>query len=382
LPWGNQSDGQKGGEPKGPWGKPPSGGGVRPPDFEELLKRAQDSLSRYVPLGALGRGGLTVAILAVIGLWIASGIYIVSPYEQGVVLRFGRFVAHTGPGWNYHLPWPIESAYTPEVTRQVETDIGFKPSSDSSTPNQPEDVPEESLMLTGDENVVDLHFAVFWQIKDANAYLFNVDHPDAALKAVAESAMREVVGEERMEQIATSDRGAIQQKVLQSIQRTLDSYGAGIQVNDVKMLKAEPPIEVRAATLDVQAALSDEDKKKNDAETYANTVIPEARGDAAHIVQDADAYRQQAIAEAEGQSQRFLAVDAEYKKAPAVTKQLLWLQTMSDVLGPANKVIVDDAAKGATIQLPPMPKPSPPQTPQAKDAGQSPGQSPDEGENP
>ena len=167
---------------------------MRPPDFEELLRRARESFKRYLPGGGLGRGGIMVACLAVLGLWLLSGFYIVSPYEQGVVLRFGKFVGHTTSGVNYHLPWPIETAYTPEVTRQKQINIGYKVSADSNNQSQTEDIPDESLMLTGDENIVDINFTVFWQIKDANAYLFNVDKPDDAIKAVAESAMREAVG--------------------------------------------------------------------------------------------------------------------------------------------------------------------------------------------
>jgi len=382
LPWGKQ-DGEG---PKKPWGNDPSGG-MRPPDFEELLRRAQESLSRYLPLGALGRGGLMVAVLAAVGLWVLSGFYIVHTYEQGVVLRFGSFVGHTGPGVHYHLPWPIEVAYTPEFSRQKETDIGFKPAADSTNPSQTEDIPDESLMLTGDENIVDVNFAVLWQIKDANAYLFNVERPDDAVKAVAESAMREAVGQDQMDLILTSDRGAVQRKVLKLMQQALDSYGAGIQINEVKMLKTEPPLDVRAAYLDVQSALADQDRKRSEAQAYANTIIPQARGEASHIVQDAEAYRQKAIAEAQGESARFLAVDQEYKKAPAVTRQRLWLETMSQVLAPLNKVVVDDAAKGVVpyFQLPALPKSAPPQRAPAQSSEQpsasAPEQSSDQGAN-
>ena len=354
MPWSNQSGGNgSGNQPsRGPWGGGPSNGGVRPPDLEELLRRARESFQRFWPGGGLGRGGMAVAALALFGLWLLSGFYIVSPYEQGVVLRFGKFVTHTQSGVNYHLPWPIETAYTPEVTRQKQINIGYKVSADNN--NQSEDVPDESLMLTGDENIVDVNFTVYWQIKDANAYLFNVDHPDEAVKAVAESAMREVVGQERMERIQTSGREQIQLRVLNLMQHALDSYNAGIVVTDVKMQKADPPADVRDAYLDVQKALADQDRKRNEAEAYNNTIIPQARGEAAHIVQDAEAYRQQAIAEATGEAKRFLSVYQEYKKAPEVTRRRIYLETMSQVLAPMNKVIVDDAAKGVVpyFQLP------------------------------
>ncbi|MDE1987517.1 MAG: FtsH protease activity modulator HflK [Alphaproteobacteria bacterium] len=376
MPWSNQSGGNgSGGQgPKGPWG---SGGsnnsGMRPPDLDELLRRLQENLKRFLPAGGLGRGGWAVAGLAVAVLWLLSGFYIVSPYEQGVVLQFGKFIRHTQPGVNYHLPWPIETAYTPEVTRQKQTNIGYRITSDNSNQSQTEDVPDESLMLTGDENIVDINFTVFWQIKDANAYLFNVENPEATVKAVAESAMREAVGQDQMDLILTSDRERIQVKVQKLMQEALDSYRAGIQVTDVQMQKAEPPDDVRAAYLDVQAALADQDRKRNEAEAYANQIIPQARGEAAQIVQDAEAYRQQVIAEATGAAKRFLLIDAEYKKAPEVTRRRIYLETMTQVLAPMNKVIVDDSAKGVVpyFQLPMSKVMAPPSAPQRRPGDQS-----------
>lgn len=363
------------GSGRGPWGAEPPGGDMRPGDFDELLARLKKKMAAFLPNGGLGPRGWTVAGIAVVVLWLLSGFYIVSPYEQGVVLRFGKFIGHTGSGVNYHLPWPIETAYTPEVTRQQQINIGYKVlSNDNSNGPQTEDVPDESLMLTGDENIVDINFTVFWQIKDANAYLFNVDlnigKGDDTVKAVAESAMREVVGQERMDLIMTSDRESIQLKVRQLMQRTLDSYNAGIVVTDVKMQKADPPIDVREAYLDVQKALADQDRKRNEAEAYANTIIPQARGEAAQIVQDAEAYRARSIAEASGEAQRFLSVLREYKKAPEVTKRRMYYETMSQVLAPMNKVIVDDAAKGVVpyFQLPPLSKTLPAQRPAAQPA--------------
>ncbi len=352
----------------------PSGNnGMRPPDFEGLLRRLQENLKRYLPAGGLGKGGWAVAGLAVVILWLLSGFYIVSPYEQGVVLRFGKFIRHTEPGVNYHLPWPIETAYTPEVTRQKQINIGYRVTSDNGNQSQTEDIPDESLMLTGDENIVDINFTVFWQIKDANAYLFNVENPEATIKAVAESAMREAVGQDHMDLILTSDREKIQVKVQKLMQRTLDSYRAGILVTDVQMQKAEPPDEVRAAYLDVQAALADQDRKRNEAEAYANQIIPQARGEAAQIIQDAEGYRQQAVAEATGDAKRFLLIDQEYKKAPEVTRRRIYLETMSQVLAPMNKVIVDDSAKGVVpyFQLPMSKAVSAPSAPQRRPGDQS-----------
>jgi membrane protease subunit HflK len=373
VPWTNQSGG---GQPKGPWGQGPvSGGGLRPPDFETLLKKFWNDVRRFVPVGSVGRGGMTVIGVIVFGLWLASGVYTVDPKEQGVVLRFGRFVEHTGSGMHYHLPWPIETAYTPNVTDANKIDIGYKASADKNGPSEYDDIPDESYMLTGDENIVNMHFAVYWRIKDANAFLFNVNlgsKPDDTIKAVAESAMREAVGQDRLDLIMTSDREQIQLKVMRLMQQTLDLYNAGVQITEVAMRKAETPTEVRESYLDVQKALADQDRLRSEAEAYANRIIPQARGEAAHIVQDAEAYRQQVVAIATGETQRFNSVYQEYKKAPEITRRRIYLETMSQVLGPMNKVIVDDSAKGIMpyFQLPPPPKP--PAAPQQQQTRQPP----------
>jgi len=360
MPWTNQggNNGDDNGSSRGPWGGPSrGGGGFRPPDLDRLLRQLRETIATLLPRG-LGSGGLIV-IAAIVGLiWLASGIYVVQPSEQGIVLLFGRVVANTGPGLNYKLPWPIEVLYTPNVQAINQTAVGYRSGVESSDENQSGDVPDESLMLTGDENIVDVNFTVYWKIKDAAAYLFNVDNGrnNDTIKAVAESAMREVVGQNQIEPIMTSNREIIQVAVRDLMQKTLDSYGAGIFVTGVQMQKVEPPEDVRGAYLDVQKALADQDRLRNEAEAYANKIIPQARGKAAHIVQDAVAYRQQAIANATGEAQRFLSVLAEYRKAPEVTRKRMYIETMTNVLGPMNKVIVDDSAKGVIpyFQLPSM----------------------------
>jgi membrane protease subunit HflK len=358
MPWNNQSGGNGTGSPgpQGPWGRGQSGGGgVRPPDMEEILRRGQDRLRRILS-GRFTSGSLTVAALALLILWLISGIYFVNTDEEGVVLRFGAVSALAGPGMKYHLPWPIEVAYTPKVTSQNKINIGFQTTEAGDDTTQNTDVAEESHMLTGDENIVDVNFTVYWKIKDAPAFLFNVANQEATIKAVAESAMREAVGEDQIERIQTLDREQMQIKVRELMQRTLDEYRLGVMVTRVQMLKADPPGEVIAAYRDVQAARADQDRKRNEAEAYANTIIPQARGQAAHVVQDAQAYRQQVIAEATGQAKRFLAIYAEYRKAPDVTRKRMYLETMSHVFAPLNKVIVDDSAKGVVpyFQLPQM----------------------------
>ncbi|HEY2885753.1 MAG TPA: FtsH protease activity modulator HflK [Rhizomicrobium sp.] len=356
MPWNNSSDGSGG--PKGPWNRGPTpGGGMRPPDIEDMLRRSQDRLRRFLPGPGFTTGSLVVLLLIVAGVWLASGIYFVGAFEQGIVLRFGRFVARTPPGINYHLPWPIETAYTLDVTRQRQINIGYRTAADTEDTNATgEELPAEADMLTGDENIIDINFTVFWVVKDAGDYLFKVEDPDATIKAVAESAMREVVGRSQFESILTQDREAIQIEVKDLMQKTLDAYGAGVNVTNVNMQKADPPSEVIDAYRDVQAARADQERMRNEAEAYANKVIPEARGRAARIVQDAEAYRQQVIAEASGQSKRFLSVLAEYRSAPDVTRRRMYLETMSGILAPLNKVIVDDSAKGVVpyFQLPNM----------------------------
>jgi membrane protease subunit HflK len=355
MPWTNQGGGNGG----GPWGRGPGSGGAGgggPPDLEELLRRARARWRNLLPGGEMTMGGIALAVLVLAGLWLASGIYVVHPFEQGVVLQFGKFVERTGSGLHYHLPWPIETAYTPDVTSQRQISIGYHPrdASDSG-----EEDPNESLMLTGDENIIDVNFTVYWVIKDAPAFLFNVanadDNPDSTIKAVAESAMREVVGQNQIDPILTQDRAPIEVQVRDLMQQTLDSYGAGVAITQVKMQKADIPPEVIDAYRDVQAARADQERMRNEAEAYANKIIPEARGRAAKIVQDAQGYKQRVIAEASGEAQRFLLVYQEYKAAPEVTRKRIYLETMSQVLGGANKVIMDDSANRGVVPYLPLP---------------------------
>jgi membrane protease subunit HflK len=332
--------------------------------MEHLLRRAQDRLRGMLPNGPFTSGSLTVIGLVILGLWIASGIYFVRPDEEGVVLRFGAVNAISSSGMRYHLPWPIEVAYTPKVRNENKITIGYQPTDSGEEGSQLSDVVEESHMLTGDENIVDINFTVYWKIKDAPAFLFNLPQPqEITIKAVAESAMREVVGESQIERIQTSEREQIQTRVRDLMQKTLDSYQMGVTITRVQMLKADPPADVIAAYRDVQRAKADQDSKRNEAEAYANRIIPQARGEAAHIVQDAEAYRQQMIAEASGQAKRFLSVYAEYKKAPQVTRKRMYLENLSQILGPMNKVIVDDSVKGIVpyFQLPALQKTLPSQ---------------------
>jgi membrane protease subunit HflK len=355
MSWKNQSGGPWGGGPRGPWGSGPQqgpgrGGGNQPPDLEDLIRRGQDKLKNVLPGSGNfgGRGGL-ILLFAAIVVWLLSGFYRVNTDEQGIVLRFGRFVQTTQPGLNYHLPYPIETVLTPRVTFENKVDIGFRAQEDFRRGTITRDVAEESLILTGDENIVDVDFSVFWIINNAGRYLFNLQNPEGTIKAVAESAMREVVGRAQIQPILTGARAATEQEVLKLMQKILDGYQAGITVTRVQMQKVDPPSQVIDAFRDVQAARADAERLQNEAQTYANRVVPEARGEASRILQAAEGYRERTVVEARGQASRFLAILAEYKLAPEVTRRRMYLETMERVLGGIDKVILDQSTKGTNV---------------------------------
>ncbi len=362
MPWTNQG-GSGGGGPwgsgggKGPWGSGPHSSGPTPPDLEEMLRRGQDKLRRVLPGGNLGGRGFALLGLAALALWGFSGFFRVEPDELGVVLRFGKQVREVQPGLNYHLPYPIESVLTPKALRVNKIDIGMRVVDDPRRGGTTvRDVPEESLMLTGDENIVDVDFSVLWKVKPAGVgeYLFNIQNPEGTVKAVAESAMREVIGRSEIQPILTGARQTIETAVQDLMQKTLDHYGAGIFVQQVQLQKVDPPTQVIDAFRDVQAARADLERSVNEAQTYANRVIPEARGNVAKIIQAAEAYRQQTVAEATGQTSRFLKIYEQYSKAPAVTRERMYLETMERVLGRADKIIVD-SKEGSSGVIPYLP---------------------------
>jgi len=352
MPWKNQGGGPWGSGSKGPWGSGPQPVGPRPPDLEDLLRRGQDRLQQLLPGGHFS--GLGVALILVGGLviWGMSGFYRVQSEELGVVLRFGKYVGDAQPGLNYHLPYPIETVLLPKALRVNTISIGMTLIDDPTRRGRTmRDVPEESLMLTGDENIVDVDFTVLWRIKPKGVadYLFNIQNPEGTVKAVAESAMREVIGRSNIQPILTGARNVTEQDVQELMQRTLDNYGSGIQVTQVQMQKVDPPAQVIDSFRDVQAARADLERLQNEAQTYANRVVPDAKGRAAQIIQVAEGYRQQAIAEAKGQSARFLKVYEEYKKAPDVTRERIYLETMERVLGGSDKLVYDGGAGGQGV---------------------------------
>ena len=370
MPWNNQSGGGPWGSgSKGPWGSGPQSQGPRPPDLEDFLRRSQDKLRSLMP-GNLGGRGLALLVLAVIALWGFSGFFRVEPDELGVVLRFGQFNREVQPGLNYHLPYPIETALTPQALRVNKLNIGFRESDDMRRGTTLRDVPEESLMLTGDENIVDVDFSVLWKVNPSAVgdYLFNIQNPEGTVKAVAESAMREVVGRSNIGPILTGARQTIETAVQELMQKTLDEYGSGIVVQQVQLQKVDPPTQVIDAFRDVQAARSDLERAQNEAQTYANKIVPESRGRAAKIVQDAEAYKSQTVADAKGQTSRFLQVYDQYKKAPDVTRERMYLETMERVFTNTDKTIIDTGTNSpGVVPYLPIPgltqQPQPPQAP-------------------
>jgi membrane protease subunit HflK len=306
-------------------------------------------MQQLLPGGYFSGLGIALLLLAVLVIWGMSGFYRVQSEEQGIVLRFGKYVGDAYPGLNYHLPYPIETVLLPKALRVSTLSIGMTLIDDPARRGRTmRDVPEESLMLTGDENIVDVDFTVLWRIKPKGVadYLFNIQNPEGTVKAVAESAMREVVGKSNIQPILTGARTTTEANVQELMQKTLDAYGSGILIQQVQMQKVDPPAQVIDAFRDVQAARADLERLQNEAQTYANRVVPDARGRAAQILQIAEGYKQQAVAEAKGQSARFLKVYDEYKKAPDVTRQRIYLETMERVLGGSEKLVYDGGGAG------------------------------------
>jgi membrane protease subunit HflK len=351
MPWQDKGGGGgPWGGGQGPWGRGP--GGQRPPDIEDFLRRGQDRLRHLLPGGfGSGRSLLLIAIVALL-VWAMFGFYRVEPEEQGVAMIFGRWVATTQPGLRYNLPAPIGSVETPKVTRVNRVEVGFRSGLDANQGGAARDVPQESLMLTGDENIIDIQFVVFWQIKDAGQYLFNIKDPDETVKSVAESAMREIIGQTAFERARTQGRAEIEQRTIALMQKTLDEYGAGIAVTQVEMQKVDPPESTIAAFRDVQAARADKERLGNEAQAYFNEVTQRAEGDAQRIIKDAEGYKTAKIAISKGDAQRFLSVYEQYLQGKDITMRRLYLETMEKVMGRMNKVLLDAPVGGGGGAVP------------------------------
>ena len=374
-PWGGPGGSGPGGRGpggRGPGGRGPGGQGPGlPPEIEALIARAQSWLRRTLGggggrtggsggggggSGAGGSGGggwgnrrtLTVIGVAVVALWLASGFYVVQPDELGMVLRFGAFTRSAPPGLNYHLPWPIEEALLPKVTRVNRTDVGFRPRSDGSAVQ----VPKEAHLLTGDENIVAVNATVFWRISNPQEYLFDIRDPAQLVKQMTESSLREEVGLMSLDPVLTSGRAKIEQTVLKNTQDRLRAYHAGVEVLEVQLQRVDPPAEVIPAFRDVQAAREDARRAVNQAESYRNNIVPRARGQAAQIVLAANGEKSALIAHATGAAKRFDSVVTAYRAAREVTLERMYIETMQDVLGQAATTVVGQGVSGVLPLLP------------------------------
>jgi len=347
MPWSNQGGNgggwQGGGDGnRGPWGQGPSG--QQPPNLEDIIKKGQEKLKDSLPGGG-GKFGFFIIIMVAIVVWLASGFYKVETNQQGVVLRFGEKIAITQPGLNYHFPYPIETVLIPNVTKVNSIEIGFRQTrSGAQTP-----FTAESLMLTGDENIINIGFTVLWRINNASDFLFNVADQEQTIRAAAESTMREVVGQTELTTAITEGRLAIENGVQEKLQAVVDVYGLGVEITEVKLQDSEPPAQVIDAFRDVQAAVADKERAQNEALAYANDIVPRARGQASMMRQEAEGYKQRVIAEAEGEASRFVSIYNEYVKAPIVTRQRIYLETMEEVFKGKNKVIIDSDGTGQGV---------------------------------
>lgn len=377
MPWSNQGGGGGrkggGGNGGGPWGQGPwgsggagSGGGGQPPDLDEILRRGQDKVKQALRGGGPGEGGVPGGFLFILGLLGLLAVawygftFRINPDEQGIVLRFGKFHRWESSGLHFRLPYPIEEVLKPQVTRQNTIEIG---SARSSARSADMDAADSGLMLTGDGSVIDVRFVVYWRIKTENdpkngqtgveQYLFNINEPEVTVREVAESAMREIVGQTNLQPLLTSGRDKTQQDVQKLMQTILDSYGSGITITGVNLKEADPPGPVIAAFRDVAAAGQDKERFIKEAKTYADQIVPQAKGEASRIVLGAEGFKQQTVAEATGQAARFLKVYEEYKKAPEVTRQRLFLEMQERVLTGADKIILD--SKGGSGVVPYLP---------------------------
>ncbi|HAI29234.1 MULTISPECIES: FtsH protease activity modulator HflK [Thalassospira] len=363
MPWNNQGGGGpwggggNNGGGQNPWGQRPSGGGgggSTPPDFDEMIRKGQERLKRLFPGGG-GYKGFVLIGIAVIGLWLLTGFYRVQPGEQGVTLLFGKWVGTTGPGLNYFLPAPIGEVIKPNVERTNQIEVGYR-GAGTVTSNGSRDVPEESLMLTGDQNIIDIDFVVQWRISDAGSYLFNVRDPENTIKLASESAIREVIGKTDLEEALTVGRVRVEEQTRTLLQEIMDGYESGIFIAEVKMQKVDPPRDVIDAFNDVQRARQDRDRSQNEALAYRNDIIPRAKGEAERQVLQARAYKDRVTKEAEGEAERFNSIYNSFLTAQDVTTRRLYLETMQEILSKSDKIIMEQNGEGNGV-VPYLPLP-------------------------
>ncbi|MBM3643702.1 MAG: FtsH protease activity modulator HflK [Alphaproteobacteria bacterium] len=368
-PWGG-GGGNRGGSGGGGGGGGGPFGSRRPPDMEDVIRKGQERLKNLIP-GGMGsvRGALLIALLVVAG-WLLTGFFRVQPNQQAIQLIFGKpYGKPVEPGLHYNFPGPIGNVIVVNVQDQRRTVLGASRAGDRAPQRGRPVATSENLMLTGDENIVDIEFAILWQVKDVTQYAFAVRNPEENVRAAAEATMREIIGKSNLQFAQTDGRIRIEQDVKELLQRVLDEYNVGVRVSQVQMQRVDPPQEVIAAFRDVQAARADKETKINEANTYRNQVLPRAKGEAESIIQRAEAYKAQTVARARGDAQRFTQVYEQYAKAKNITTERLYIETIEDVLRNVNKVMIDKSAGGQGV-LPYLPLPE--LRPQGAPAGQQP----------
>lgn len=338
-----------------PWDPNRPGGGSwgeGPPPIEDVVRRFEDSI-RSIKSLKNKLPGLGIIVILLLGLWAASGIYIVAPDETGVVKRFGKIVRTSPPGPHWHIPVPVETVLKAKVTKVHRLEIGFR-TIYAGPPAKYRGVPSEALMLTGDANIVALEFIVQYRIKDPVAYLFNIRDQEKTIRDAAEASIREVVGKNKIDEVLTEGKFQVQQGTLTLLQQILDRYQAGIKVDAVQLQDVLPPEQVIAAFKDVASAKEDREKTENQAQGYRNDILPKAKGMAAQIVNEAQAYREAKINQAQGDASRFLQVLSEYRKAKEVTRTRIYLETLEEILPRMEKILIDKKTSEQMIPYLPL----------------------------
>lgn len=363
MAW-NEPGGPRGG--KDPWGGRDNNGQQQgPPDLDEVVRKLQEKFGglfgggRRGTTGAGGKGGggraasfsIGTILLVIVALWGLSGFYIITEGSQGVVLRFGQYQQSVGAGLHWHIPYPVESVEIVNVDEIRTAEIGYRSGSNNG-PQGTRALSREALMLTQDENIVDIKLAIQYRVKDARNYLFNVADPDLTLAQAAESSLREIIGKSTMDFVLTEGRAEVVARVNTLIQAILDNYEAGLHLTSVNMQDAQPPEEVQHAFDDAVKAREDEERLRNEAETYANDILPRARGQAARVIEEANAYQAQMIAQAEGDASRFTQVLTEYRRSPSIMRERMYLDTIESIMKNVSKVIVDVEGGNNMLFLP------------------------------
>ncbi len=346
--WSEKKGNEQG---RNPWTGSPGGQDSNIEDFVRFLQGRMGFSSGG------GNGFRILTVLFVIGfiIWFLTGFYTIGPAQQGIVLRFGKFVEITQPGINYHLPYPVEQVIKVNVTQQNQINIGFSSSLNSNrTGTTSRNIPAESIMLTGDENIVDIEFSIIWQIVNAPDYLFNLKNQNDVIRAISESAVREVVARTPVQDIITTQRDIVTQQVTTEIQKTLDAYGSGVLVTQLVLQRADPPAEVISAVRDVQSAQADQERLRNEGEAYRNRKLNQAEGQARRTRENADAYREERIMIADGESKRFRALIEQYQKNPELVRSRMYLETMEQVLSGMDKIILDQNVNSGVVPYLPL----------------------------